>query len=44
MLLEALLLNELLGGNVTGGKEHSGGDALGEQGARGEAAVVPEEG
>lgn len=41
MLLETALVDELLGGNVTGGEEHGGGDALSEEGARGEAAVVP---
>lgn len=41
VLLEAAAVDELLGGNVAGGEEDGCGDALGEQGARGEAAVVP---
>lgn len=42
MGLDALLFDELLGGNITGSKEHGGSDALGEKRPRGEAAIVPE--
>lgn len=41
VVLGALLLDGLLGDNVTCGKEDAGGDALGEQWARGQASLVP---
>lgn len=41
MLLEAPLLDELLGRDVAGREEDGGGHALGKERASGESAVVP---
>ena len=41
MLVEALLLYHLLGGNVTYSEEDGGGDALGQQRTRCESSLVP---
>jgi hypothetical protein len=43
MAFDALLLNQLLGRDITSGEEHGGGDALCEQRARGQSGVVPGE-
>lgn len=41
VLLDALLLDGLLGDDVARGEEDGGGDALGEQGPGGQAGLVP---
>lgn len=41
VVLEAFLLDELLGHGITGCEEDGGGDALGEQWARGQLSLVP---
>ena len=41
MVLQSLLFDELLGHGITGSKEDGGGDALGEQWARGQLSLVP---
>jgi hypothetical protein len=41
VVLEAFLLNELLGHGIAGREEDCGGDALGEQWARGQLSLVP---
>lgn len=41
VLLEAALIDELLGGDVTGREEDSSGDALGEQRASRESCLIP---
>lgn len=41
VLFQTALVYELLGGYIASGKENGGSDALSEEGARGEAAVVP---
>jgi hypothetical protein len=41
VVLPALLLNQLLGHGVSRREEHSGGDALGQDRARGQLHLVP---
>lgn len=41
VLLEAALIDELLGSDVTGREEDGGGDALGEQRASREPCLIP---
>lgn len=41
VVLETLLFNELLGHSIAGREEDCGGDALGEQWARGQLSLVP---
>lgn len=43
MVLQALFLDKLLGHGVAGCEEDRGGDALGEQWARGQLSLVPAE-
>jgi hypothetical protein len=41
VVLQSFLFNELLGHGITGCEEDCGGDALGEQWARGQLSLVP---
>lgn len=41
MLLNALLVDGLLGNNVTSAKEDGSGDSLGEEGPSGQSGLVP---
>lgn len=43
VLLDALLVNGLLGNDVAGAEEHAGGDSLGEEGPSGQSSLVPAE-
>lgn len=41
MLLDALLVNGLLGNDIASAEEHGSGDSLGEEGPAGESSLVP---